>query len=534
MNKAAIIVAVSMLLSRVLGIFREMLLAHAAGVSLEKNALDLAFMIPDILNHVVSTGFLSIIFIPIFTGYKVAGDEEKSWKFFSNVLNTFGMILLVLVVPAFIFMPELLQLLTTNGTTPQQVAEHAALIERASYYGRIILPGQIFIFVGSILVAVQHTRKQFLIPSLTGLIYNVAIVGGGYAGILLSRHSGVSYGLEGFAWGVPVGAFIGFFALQILGAKRGGVKYELTLQPTHPDIVRYFKMMLPMSLGVGSMFGLEFIIRSFGSSFGSSGISSLNYAYRVMYTLVAVFGFSVSVTSYPDMARLVKEGQIRQLNEKIWKSLSRMFCILIPAVVAVWALSFPAVRILFERGAFHRETTEAITEILRWYLPVSLGLCLQAVLVRSFYAAERMWLPTLLNTGIFAATIPAYIWLAEPLGIKSVPIIGATGALLQVISMIVMWARKNGTDGMKDALLNMLRAIVALGIMIGAALGLDHVTGEFVRTTSLAILVVYSCAAGVVLLGVTLVIQKILGSKDAGDILNELLGKFLRKLHLKK
>ena len=61
-----------MLLSRVLGIFREMLLAHAAGVSLEKNALDLAFMIPDILNHVVSTGFLSIIFIPIFTGYKVA------------------------------------------------------------------------------------------------------------------------------------------------------------------------------------------------------------------------------------------------------------------------------------------------------------------------------------------------------------------------------------------------------------------------------------------------------------------------------
>ena len=527
MNKAAIIVAVSMLLSRVLGIVREMLLAHAAGVSLEKNALDLAFMIPDILNHVVSTGFLSIIFIPIFTGYKVAGDEEKSWKFFSNVLNTFGTILLVLVIPAFIFMPELLQLLTTSGAS-------AELLERATYYGRIILPGQVFIFVGSILVAVQHTRKQFLIPSLTGLIYNVAIVGGGLAGILLGRMNGASYGLEGFAWGVPVGAFIGFFALQIFGARRGGVKYELIMQPTHPDIVRYFKMMLPMSLGVGSMFGLEFIIRSFGSSFGGSGISSLNYAYRVMYTLVAVFGFSVSVTSYPDMARLVKEGQIQQLNEKIWKSLSRMFCILIPAVVAVWALSFPAVRILFERGAFHRETTEAITEILRWYLPVSLGLCLQAVLVRSFYAAERMWLPTLLNTGIFAATIPAYMLLSEPLGIKSVPIIGATGAILQVISMIFMWARKNGTDGMKGALLNMFRALVAFGIMIFAALGLDHVTGEFVRSTSLAVLVIYSCAAGVVLLFATLFIQKLLGSKDAGDILNELLGKVLRKLHLKR
>ena len=395
MNKAAIIVAVSMLLSRVLGIFREMLLAHAAGVSLEKNALDLAFMVPDILNHVVSTGFLSIIFIPIFTGYKVAGDERGGWKFFSNVLNTFGIALLILVVPAFIWMKELLQLLTVDGATPE-------LIERATYYGRIILPGQIFIFVGSILVAVQHTRKQFLVPSLTGLIYNVAIVGGGAVGIALSKYTGTDFGLEGFAWGVPVGAFIGFFALQIFGARIGGVRYEFIVQPTHPDIVRYFKMMLPMSLGVGSMFGLEFIIRSFGANFGPEGISSLNYAYRVMYTLVAVFGFSVSVTSYPDMARLVKEGDFVSLNQKIWKSLSRMFCILIPAVVAVWALSFPAVRILFERGAFHRETTEAIAEILRWYLPVSLGLCLQAVLVRSFYACERMWIPTLLNTGIFA------------------------------------------------------------------------------------------------------------------------------------
>ncbi len=527
MSKAAIIVAVSMLLSRVLGIFREMLLAHAAGVSLEKNALDLAFMIPDILNHVVSTGFLSIIFIPIFTGYKVAGNEAAGWKFFSNVLNTFGIALLILVVPAFVFMPQLLQLLTVEGATPE-------LIERAAYYGRIILPGQVFIFVGSILVAVQHTRKQFLIPSLTGLVYNIAIVIGGLAGILLGKYNGVHYGLEGFAWGVPIGAFIGFFALQILGAKRGGVKYELVLQPTHPDIVRYFKMMLPMSLGVGSMFGLEFIIRSFGANFGTSGISSLNYAYRVMYTLVAVFGFSVSVTSYPDMARLVKEGKIGQLNQKIWKSLSRMFCILIPAVVAIWALSFPAVRILFERGAFTRETTEAISEILRWYLPVSLGLCLQAVLVRSFYASERMWLPTLLNTGIFAATIPAYILLGEPLGIKSVPIIGATGAILQVVSMICMWAHKNGIDGMKDALLNMFRAFIAFAIMIAIAIGLDYITGEFVRKTNFTTLVLFSIAAGIALFSLTLMIQRFLGSNDAKDILNELIGKVMRKLHLKK
>ena len=104
MNKATLIIAASMLASRVLGILREMLLARAAGVTAEKNALDLAFLIPDILNHVVSTGFLSIVFIPIFFGYKTKDDEEGAWKFFSNVLNTIGILFLALIIPSFIWM----------------------------------------------------------------------------------------------------------------------------------------------------------------------------------------------------------------------------------------------------------------------------------------------------------------------------------------------------------------------------------------------------------------------------------------------
>lgn len=519
MNKAALIIAISMLASRVLGILREMLLAHNAGTGLEKNALDLAFMIPDILNHVVSTGFLSIIFIPIFTGYLVSSEEDKGWKFFSNVLTTIGVFLLLLIIPSFIWMKELLELFTAADLDE-------TLLDRATYFGRLILPGQLFIFAGSILVAVQHTRKQFLIPSLTGVIYNAAIIIGG---VLLS-----SRGLEGFALGVPVGAFIGFFALQIWGAHRGGVHYKPIISPLAPDFLRYLKMMLPMSLGVGSMFALEFVIRSFGGAFGSSGISALNYAYRVMYTLVAVFGFSVGVASYPDMARLVKEGNLSLLNQKIWKSLSRMFCVLTAAVITVWALSFPAVRILFERGAFSRETSELVSNILRWYLPVSFGLCLQAVLVRSFYAAERMWTPTILNTGIFALSIPAYIFTAPLLDIYSVPVVGASCAIIQVISMIFLWAKRNGKEGMNEAIKNMLLAIISFGAMIAVALGLDFVFHSFMRECNFVLLLLFSVISGIILFSLTLFLQSILGSKDAKDILYELSGKILRKLHLKK
>ena len=80
----------------------------------------------------------------------------------------------------------------------------------------------------------------------------------------------------------------------------------------------------------------------------------------------------------------------------------------------------------------------------------------------------------------------------------------------------------------------MFRALVAFGIMIAAAIGLDRVSGEFVRTASFIVLVIYACAAGIGLFTLTLIVQRYLGSKDAKDILNELLGKVLRKLHLAK
>ena len=85
---------------------------------------------------------------------------------------------------------------------------------------------------------------------------------------------------------------------------------------------------------------------------------------------------------------------------------------------------------------------------------------------------------------------------------------------------------------MKEAIFNMARALVAFGIMIAAAVGLDHISGDFVRNASFVTLVIYACAAGIALFTLTLIIQRYLGSKDAKDILNELLGKVLRKLHL--
>ncbi|MCL2283515.1 MAG: hypothetical protein FWC26_09395 [Fibromonadales bacterium] len=510
MNKASLIIAASLLASRVLGVLREMLLAKIAGVNEQKNALDLAFMIPDILNHLIGTGFLSIVFISLFTTHLLKNNEDEGWRSFSNIFNVLGLFLLILAVPAFIFMRELILLLT--AAPPSE-----AILAMATHFGRIILPAQLFFFAGSFLIAAQQARKQFFIPSLTGIIYNASIVGCGWA----FKENGVA----GFAWGVPIGAFIGFFVLQIIGSYRGKVKYFPVFNPINQEFIKTIKLLLPMVLGAGSMFALEFVIRSFGSMFGDFGISSLNYSYRLMYTLVAVFGFSVGVAKYPDMVRMFKENRTTELNEKVWGDLAKIFAILVPAICALTAISLPAVRILFERGAFTQENSILVNNLLLFYLPASVGLCFQALLIRAFYSMEKMWLPTIINTLTFAFSLFLYAPMAKIMGIYSVPIVSFACSLAQLFILLTFWGGKGCKPYIRDF------AVASIALAVFSYLGLYSAIFfyDWLLNANLPYLLVYSAVFSCLFFVFPIFLQALLGSKSSSYIIFLLKKKILRR-----
>jgi putative peptidoglycan lipid II flippase len=481
-----------------------MLLAKIAGVNEQKNALDLAFMIPDILNHLIGTGFLSIVFISLFTTHLLKQNEDEGWRSFSNIFNVLGLVLLALAIPIFIFMRELILLFT--AATPSE-----EILNMATHFGRIILPGQLFFFAGSFLIAAQQARKQFFIPSLTGIIYNASIVLFGW----IFREGGVS----GFAWGVPIGAFIGFFILQIIGSYRGGVKYFFAFNPVNMELIKTVKLLLPMILGAGSMFALEFVIRSFGSMFGSSGISSLNYSYRLMYTLVAVFGFSVGVAKYPDMVRLFKENKTYLLNEKVWESLAKIFAILVPAICALTAVSLPAVRILFERGAFTQNSTLLVNNLLLCYLPASIGLCAQALLVRAFYSMEKMWLPTLINTFTFIASLFLYTPVGKIIGIYSIPTVSFICSFIQLAMLLLFWQKTCKGNGYKPFIKDFMAATASLIIFATLGLYFSKYAYNWLLNANLAYLFAYSTLFSLLFFVCSILLQSVLGSKSSSSII---------------
>jgi putative peptidoglycan lipid II flippase len=161
---AALIMMASVLLSRVIGLLRNMVIGYIGGASGAVDAYQVAFIIPEILNHVVASGFLSVTFIPIFSNYLVQNKEAEGWKVFSLIVTTFGAMLIVLIGIAFIFAPQLVALTAPGLKDTAQIASAVRMT-------RIILPAQLFFFLGGMLMAVQFTKERFKLPALAPLIY---------------------------------------------------------------------------------------------------------------------------------------------------------------------------------------------------------------------------------------------------------------------------------------------------------------------------------------------------------------------------
>jgi putative peptidoglycan lipid II flippase len=142
-------------------------------------------ILPEILNHVVATGFLSVTFIPLYTRRLIQRGQAEADRVFSILLCVFGSLVLAGAGFAAAFAPELVTWAAPGLEDP----EAQALAARMT---RIILPAQIFFFAGGLLTAVQFARERFLVPALAPLIYNLGIIAGG---LLL----GPWLGVEGFA-----------------------------------------------------------------------------------------------------------------------------------------------------------------------------------------------------------------------------------------------------------------------------------------------------------------------------------------------
>jgi len=447
---ATLIMSLSILGSRVIGLVREMVIAHAGGVTGAVDAYQVSFIIPEILNHVAASGFLSITFIPIFTRYLADHNEAEGWRVFNTILTLCGALLLFFSSLAIWLAPHLVRFLAPGLTEP-------ALRVEAIHMTRIIIPAQFFFFAGGLFTAVQFAKERFFLPALAPLIYNIGIIVGG---LFVP-----SAGMRGFSYGVLGGAFLGNFVLQYWGARRVGLTWRLCFDWRHPALIRYIKLSLPLMVGLTMLFSTELFLKYFGSFLPRGGIAGLNYSLRVMLMLAGFFGQAVGVASFPFLARLAAEHKMDEMNRLLNNTL-RYLTFVIPLAVLVMVLRHEMIRILFERGRFDAAATDMTADILACLMPGAFAFAAQTAVLRGFYAMQNTLFPALFCTAAVTCSLPLYIVGTRLFGAKGVALAIAFSTTFQVWLLYAVWNRKQLNPHSRE-LYWFIYKVVALSVPLG-------------------------------------------------------------------
>jgi len=442
---ASLIMMTSVFLSRIIGLLREASIAYIGGIGPQVDAYNIAFIIPDYLNHIAAGGFLTITFIPIFSAYLSCKRENEGWRIFNIILNSIGSVLLILVVAGMIFTPQFIDIVAHGEKDP-------SVRSLAVHMTRIILPAQLFFFAGGLFMAVQYAKENFLIPALSPLIYNLGIIAGGLV-------LGPSLGMEGFCWGVLAGAFLGNFLLQMWGASRVGIKYDFCYGLKHPDFHKYIRLTLPLMLGFTMIFSMEFLIKFFGAFLPEGNIAALNFSKTIMLIPVGLFGQAVGVASFPFMARLAAENRKSEMNTLLNTAL-RYLSLVIPFSIMLIVMRYDLVRLLYERGKFNPEATILTSTILVFILPGAFALSVYTVVVRGYYAVQNTLFPAIFGTIAVLCSLPVYWYGMQWFGAQGIALAVTLSVSLQVLLLYILWNRRTHNSNSRGVYVLYLKVIL--------------------------------------------------------------------------
>jgi putative peptidoglycan lipid II flippase len=469
---AAALLAASVLLSRVLGFAREALLAYRVGATGHADAYYAAFQLPDLLNHLLAGGALSIAFLPLYTKVRTEQGEDAASRLLAVVLGTLGAIAAAATALLWMAAEPAIAL-----QFPRFGADDQALAVRLT---RIVLPAQIFFVAGGIVQVPLLARGRFIAAAVAPLLYNAGIIAGG---LLLAPQLGV----EGFSWGALAGAIAGPFAVPWLDARRR-VRVRARFAPLDPAFRRYLWVAAPLLFGQTLLTVDEWYGRWFGGLVGEGVIAQLSYARKLMLVPVAVVGQAVGAAALPTLAQLHAAAKHAELDRVVLGSLRATGAFGVLAAGFAFALASPLVRTVYRHGAFTAADATAVAGLLAVLALAMPAWVTQQIASRAFYARGDTWRPMLLGTVISLLAIPLYWTLGRHFGAAGLAWAGVVGMSVNTLATLALARRLHGGPPLAPLATTLLRAsVVAVAAAVVASRARLDGAGWFGAVTDVAL-----------------------------------------------
>jgi len=404
-SSAALILGASALLSRLLGIVRDRLLAGTFGAGKDLDAYLAAFRIPDFLYAFLVIWGLSAVFLPLFSEY-MAQDKAKAWKFVNAMMAVYAIALGVGGTVAFFFMPQLVSFIAPGFEGEQ--------LQTAVLLSRIMLLSPLFFAFSAIASGVLQYFQRFVAYALAPILYNLGII----IGILfLAPH----FGIVGVALGVVVGA-VAHVLIQLPSFLATGFTFRPVFELLEPQVKKAFLLSIPRTIaGVAHQINLVVMV-AFASLLPVGSITIFSLAEHMYYFPVGVIGVPLATAAFPLMSKAAAKLDIVSLTATLRSALWNVSVIALPAAAVLFVVREPLFRLLYLSGEFGETEVKLVASVFGVF---ALGIVFQAViplLVRAFFALQNTWVPTIVGVGSVVLNIAlAYTLINLGWGVIALP-----------------------------------------------------------------------------------------------------------------
>lgn len=444
------------LLGKVMGLYRDRLLAVHYGVSVEANAFFTASRIPRVFFDAVFASAIASCFIPVFSEYLEKKGREAAHRFASAFLTAILLLTAALTALGMLF-PEVLVSVFADYSDPATNALAASLT-------RVLFPTVVFSGVAFSLVGILQAMDHFTAPALMSALSNLAVI---LYFLLLDRSLGI-YGLAG----AYLAGWLLQGLIQVPPLRRLGFRYRPVLELR--GMGKVFALMGPVMVSTWVQ-PINLVINSrFGSRlYQGAGVAALEYSTNLYLVIAGTFVLSVTNVIFPKLARLTAGGRQEDFRNTVRQSLHSTLFFVLPMAAGLIAVARPLVSFLYGDGEFDAFSVQITSAALVWLSPGMAGYAVQNILSRACFARQEGRAPLVAGAASIGVNLLLCALLAGPLGITGLALASAASSTVYALLLLIFTVRSSpgavdrrlGIDALK-----MLAAAALTGLCAAAAL----------------------------------------------------------------
>jgi len=470
-TRAAGAVTLATMISRVLGVGREMVMAKYFGAGFFTDAFNIAYRIPNLFRDLFAEGALSSAFIPTFVRELNHGGAERAWSLANRMLSAL-LVLLGALTLVFAFFAKGFVYLLASG-----YADTPGKMDLTIQMTRIMSPFLLFLALATVVMGMLNAFGSFFIPAAAPAAFNACCI---LAGIFLSPFM-PRFGMEPVV-SMAVGAIVGGasqFLVQVPSARRLGWRFHFVLDVSDPGLRRIAALMLPAVVGLSATQINITVDSQLASHYGNGPVSWLNYAFRLMQLPIGLFGVAIATATTALVSHHAADNATDKLRDTVHSSLRLAACLTFPATVGLIVFREEIVRLLYQRGSFLAGDTLQTGKAVMLYALALFGYSAVKILVPTFYALGDTRTPVRISVITVAVKVAINFLLIVPLKFLGLALATSIASWLNFMLLLRKLNRVTGGEMRWQTVAAYVR-IAAASVLMGVAADLIYRLAQWV------------------------------------------------------